>query len=137
MAVLVLDAEALSALARPDGDRSRHERVRAALRSAERRNSPVLVPAAVLLELYRGAGTDERVDLVLARGFARVVTTGARMARIAGHLLARAGRGSEMAVDALVVATAVRFGGGLILTHDADDLDVLAAGQPQIRVAPI
>ena len=98
---------------------------------------PVRVPAAVLLELYRGAGTDEPIDLVLGRGFASVVTTGARIARIAGHLLAKARRGSEMAVDALVVATAVRFGGGLILTHDADDLDSLAAGQPNVRVTPI
>ena len=137
MAVLILDAEALSALARPERDRLRHERVRAALRSAERRNIPVRVPAAVLVELYRGAGTDEPVDLVLGRGFAGVVTTGARIARIGGHLLARARRGSEMAVDALVVATAVRFGGGLILTHDPDDLDFLAAGEPHVRVAPI
>jgi hypothetical protein len=42
-----------------------------------------------------------------------------------------------MAVDALVVATAIRFGGGLILTHDPDDLGFLAAGQPNVRVAPI
>ena len=39
----------------------------------------------VLVELYRGWGADEPVDLVLGRGFIRVVTTGARIARIAGH----------------------------------------------------
>jgi len=54
----------------------------------------------------------------LRRGYAPVVTTGLRIARIAGHLLAKAGRGSELAVDALVVATTIRLGGGMILTHD-------------------
>lgn len=137
MAVLILDTEALSALARPRQSRERHERVRAALRTAERRNEPVRVPSAVLVELYRGAGTDEAIDHVLGRGFARVVTTGVRIARIAGHLLADAGRGSEMAVDALVVATAVRLGGGLILTHDPADIEMLAANHPNVKVAPV
>ncbi|MFN0090118.1 MAG: PIN domain-containing protein [Acidimicrobiales bacterium] len=137
MAVLILDSEALSALARPQADRLRHQRVRAALRSAYNRNHPVRVPSAVLVELYRGAGFDEPVDAVLARGFAQVVTTGARIARIAGHLLARAGAGSELAVDALVVATAVRLGGGIVLTHDPDDLGALAAQHSNIAVAAI
>jgi len=50
--------------------------------SAHSRNAPVRVPAAVLAELYRGRGTDEAIDVLLARGFAPVVTTGARMARM-------------------------------------------------------
>ena len=137
MAVLILDSEALSALARPLQDHRRHEQVRAALRSAERRNVAVRVPSAVLVEVYRGAGTDEAIDQVLGRGFARVVTTGLRIARIAGHLLASVGRDSRMAVDALVVATAVRLGGGVILTHDPADLRLLAANQTNIQIAPI
>ncbi|MGE0140602.1 MAG: hypothetical protein AB7R77_22530, partial [Ilumatobacteraceae bacterium] len=60
----------------------------------------------MLVELYRGRGSDEAIDVVLARGFAQVVTTGARMARIAGHLLARIDADSALAIDALVVATA-------------------------------
>ncbi len=72
MAVLILDSEALSALARPHEDRRRHERVRAALRTAERRGALVRVPSAVLVEVYRGGGTDQSIDAVLARGFARV-----------------------------------------------------------------
>lgn len=135
MAVLILDSEALSALARPHEARERHQHVRAALRSAQTRGLPVRVPSAVLVEVYRGGGTDEPIDGLLGRGFARVVTTGARIARIAGHLLARAGSGSEMAVDALVVATAVRLGGGMILTHDPSDLESLAAGHPNVRIA--
>jgi predicted nucleic acid-binding protein len=137
LAVLILDTEALSALARPSNDPRRHERVRAALRSAERRNVPVRVPSAVLVELYRGSGADEAVDHVLARGFARVVTTGVRIARISGHLLAAAGRDSELAIDALVVATAIRLGGGLVLTHDPGDLELLAADHPNVRIVPV
>jgi len=91
----------------------------------------------VLVELYRGSGTDAAIDSVLARGFAQVVTTGARTARVAGHLLASAGAGSELAIDALVVATAIRFGGGVVLTHDPDDLTRLAAGHPGIAIASI
>lgn len=107
------------------------------MRSAHQRNFPVRVPSAVLVELYRGRGTDEAVDAVLARGFAQVVTTGARIARIAGHLLASAGSGSEMAIDALVVATAIRLGGGIVATHDPSDLALLAAGHPNVAIAAI
>jgi predicted nucleic acid-binding protein len=137
VAVLILDSEALSSLARPQEHPDRTQRVRAALRSAQQRELPVRVPSAVLVELYRGRGIDGPVDRVLARGFVRVVTTGVRIARIAGHLLARRGTGSEMAVDALVVATAIRLGGGLVLTHDPDDLGALAADHPNVRVATI
>lgn len=134
---LILDAEALSALADPQVDLERHSRVRAAMRSAARRREPVRVPSAVLVEVYRGRGHDEPIDRELARGFARVITTGARIARHAGHLLADADRGRELAIDALVVATAIRLGGGLIVTHDPDDLELLAANHPTVRIAPI
>lgn len=107
------------------------------MRSAHGRNFPVRVPSVVLVEVCRGGGTGEAIDTVLARGFAQVVATGARIARIAGHLLAAAGSGSEMAVDALVVATAIRLGGGVVVTHDPDDLRLLAAGHRNIAVAAI
>lgn len=107
------------------------------MRSAHRRNAPVRVPSAVLVELYRGHGADEAIDSMLGRGFAEVVTTGARMARIAGHLLAGIGDGTEMAVDALVVATAIRFGGGIVATHDPDDLRLLAAGHANVSILDI
>jgi len=137
MAVLVLDSEAVSALARPHIDHARHDMVRAALRSAHARRAPVRIPSAVLLELYRGRGSDEPIDTLLARGFAQVVTTGARIARIAGHLLARLGADSSLAIDALVVATTIRLGGGLIVTHDPSDLRALAAGHANVAVLPI
>jgi predicted nucleic acid-binding protein len=107
------------------------------MRSAHLRNAPVRVPSVVLVELYRGRGTDEAIDRVLSRGFAQVVTAGVRMARIAGHLLAEIGAGSEMAVDALVVATAIRLGGGIVVTHDPDDLRSLAARHTNVSVLGI
>lgn len=107
------------------------------MRSAHGRNFPVRVPSAVLVELYRGGGADAAVDFVLSRGFAQVVTTGARTARVAGHLLAAAGAGSELAIDALVVATAIRFGGGLVLTHDPDDLTRLASQYSNVAISAI
>lgn len=137
MAVLVFDSEALSALARPRVDVQRHQRVRAAMRSAHSRNYPLRVPSAILVELYRGRGSDEAIDHLLGQGVARVVTTGVRIARIAGHILAAHGQGSEYAVDALVVATAVRLGGGLIVTHDPDDLARLASGFNNVAVAGV
>ena len=107
------------------------------MRTAHTRNVPVRVPAAVLVELYRGKATDEAIDHLLGRGFTQVVTTGARMARLAGHLLAAAEAGSELAIDALVVATVVRFGGGAVVTHDPADITRLAARHPNVSVISI
>lgn len=139
MAVLVLDSEAVSTLARPRQNPQRHQRVRAAMRSAHQRNAPVRIPSAVLVELYRGHGSDEPIDALLGRGFAQVVTTGARIARIAGHLLADAGAGagSELAIDALAVATAVRLGGGIVATHDPGDLRLLAGLHRNVAILEI
>jgi predicted nucleic acid-binding protein len=66
-----------------------------------------------------------------------VVTTGSRIARIAGHLLAHTGRDGDDAVDALVIATSVRLGGGIVLTHDPDDLRALASRHRVVEVLPI
>jgi predicted nucleic acid-binding protein len=107
------------------------------MRSAALRGEPVRVPSAVLVELYRGGGADEPIDRELGRGYVRVVTAGPRIARIAGHLLCQVGRGSDLAVDALVVATAIRLGGGLIVTHDPTDLERLAADHPNVRVVGV
>lgn len=137
MAVLVLDSEAVSTLARPRQNPQRHQRVRAAMRSAHHRNAPVRIPSAVLVELYRGHGSDEPIDALLGRGFAQVVTTGVRIARIAGHLLADAGAGSELVIDALAVATAVRFGGGIVATHDPRDLRLLAGQHRNVSILEI
>lgn len=40
----------------------------------------------------------------------------------------------DPAIDALVVATAIRFGGGIVVTHDPDDLRALAARHPSVSI---
>jgi hypothetical protein len=42
-----------------------------------------------------------------------------------------------MAIDALVVATAIRFGGGMVATHDAEDLQRLAGRHPSVSILKI
>jgi len=49
------------------------------------------------------------------------------LARIVGGVLHASSSGSEDLVDAHVVAVAVEAGGGVVLTGDAGDLELLAA----------
>ena len=135
MSALVLDAEALSLLARGGrGERTVRDALTAALAEA----SDVAVPAAVLAELYRGGGHDQAVDACLSRdGGLAVVPTDRGLARRIGHLLAAAGRGSEHHVDASVVAVCAAAGGGVVLTGDEDDLAHLSGGSPGITIEPV
>lgn len=135
MTALVLDAEALSGLARAGP----HERtVRAALVAALAEAVDVVAPAAVLAELYRGGGHDQAVDACLAReGGIAVAPTDRALARRMGHLLAAAGRGSEHHVDAAVVAVCAAAGGGVVLTGDPGDLSALSGGAPAITIRDI
>ena len=82
-----------------------------------------VVPSVVLVECLSGRQhTDAVVNRFLKK--CRIVDApDERLARRAGALRARAGRGS--AVDAVVVAMAEP--GGAILTHDTEDLRALAA----------
>ncbi|MDQ1426839.1 MAG: hypothetical protein QOK39_315 [Acidimicrobiaceae bacterium] len=135
MSALVLDSEPLSSLARG----GRHERtVRAALVAALAEGADVVVPAAVLAELYRGGGHDQAVDACLAReGGIAVVSTDRTLARRIGHLLAAASRGSELHVDAAVVAVCAAAGGGVVLTGDPNGILGLSGGSPAITVCGI
>lgn len=135
MSALVLDAEALSLLARG----GYYERtVRAALVAALAEGSYVVVPAAVLAELYRGGGHDQAIDACLAReGGIAVAPTDRSLARRIGHLLAKASRGSENHVDAAVVAVCAAAGGGVVLTADPGDLSDLSGGNPGITVRAV
>jgi predicted nucleic acid-binding protein len=132
---LILDAEPLNALARPRRNRTAARRAHAVAEAARRNDATVVVPSAVLIELYRGTAADAAVDRVV--GSLWVVTTGRRIARHAGALLARARLDSADAIDAVVVATAVRLGGGVILTGDPDDIGRLAAPYPNVAVYPL
>ncbi len=133
---LVLDAEALSSLARPRGLRF-HE-VRAALEAARRLQRDVVTPAVVLAELYRGPGQNQVVDACLSREAGiRIRDTDRTFARYVGGVLAAARADSSDIVDAHIVATVVEAGGGVALTGDLDDLTRLAASYPNVLVAPI
>lgn len=136
MAALVLDSEAVSALAvRRTTDITR--RVRALLTVALDREVDVVVPSAVLAELYRGDTTDAAIDTVLARRGMSTVTSGRRIVRTAGALRHRDRLDSCHVVDCIVVATAIRLGGGVIATEDPTDMQQLARDHPNVVVQPI
>lgn len=130
---LVLDAEAVSELARRRG--KRFEEVRAALEAARRLRRSVTVPAVILAELYRGPGHNQVVDACLNRETGiDVRDTDRSFARLVGTVLAAARLGSESLADAHVVAATVEAGGGIILTGDPDDLTRLAAPYSNVQV---
>lgn len=133
---VVLDAEALSLLARRD--RAGRMRVRSSLHAAYRLGHLVLVPAVILAELYRGPHHNAVVDACLARETGiQVRDTDRALARTVGSVLAAAGAGSEDLADAHVIATAVEAGGGVVLTGDPDDLARLAGGHPRLTVQSV
>lgn len=135
-AFVVLDSEAVSALARARERGATARRVQAVLAEAARRNALVRVPSAVLAEVYRGGRGDAAVDRVVGRGN-RVVPLDQRIARTAGGLLGRDELDSCHAVDASVVATAIRLGGAVVLTADPDDLRSLAREHRNVAIVPL
>ena len=73
----------------------------------------------VLAEVYRGEPADAAIDRLVSTGV-DLVGLSLRTVRLAGRLRSVAGTGS--AVDSIVVATAIRLGGGIVATGDHDDL---------------
>ena len=133
---VVLDAEALSALAGPAS--RRQEEVRAALHAAHRLRRAVLVPAVILAELYRAPHRNALVDACLSRETGiEVRTTDRPLARLVGGVLRAAGAGSEDLADAHAVAVVVEQGGGLVLTVDQQDLERLAAAYRNVTVVAL
>ncbi len=133
---LVLDSEAVSALASARERAVTARRAQALLTEAARRNALVRIPSAVLTEVYRGSRRDAAVDRTVGRAN-RVVALDHRIARIAGGLLGRDGLDSCHAVDASVVATAIRLGGAVIATGDPDDLASLARDHRNVMIQPL
>ena len=136
MTVLILDTRALEVVADPKADIGAARRMRDILTSAARMGIPVRVPTAVLAEAYCGIPADAALDRVLGHGI-RPITMGQSMARLAGGLRYRDRLDSCHTIDALVVATAIRLGGGLVATGDPDDLRSLAREHPNIKVQPL
>jgi predicted nucleic acid-binding protein len=110
---LVLDAGALIGFER--GNRTALVLVTRAVE----RGDPVVVPAGVLAQVWRGGARQVRLGSLLRRHVAEVVALDEREARLVGALLARS-RTSDV-VDASVVWCA-RKRGALILTSDPEDL---------------
>lgn len=133
MTAVVLDTRALEVLADHKADAAGARYMRDLLAWAAQRNVPVRVPTVVLAEAYWGTGADAGVDRVLRRGI-RAIALEPSTARTAGALRHRDRLDSCHTVDAVVVATAVRLGGGIVVTGDPDDLGRLARNHPNVAV---
>jgi predicted nucleic acid-binding protein len=127
----VLDSEGLWAVARNDS-----EDARAVLAASRQAGVPVLVPAAVLAETLFADGHDVRANQVLKK--LQVVPVTDPIARSAADLKRLAAMtGAAATIDAIVVATSVAAGGGVVLTSDIDDIHALAEGAAGIRIRPV
>lgn len=133
MTAVILDTRALEVIADPKADPRSTQLVRDLLALAARTRTPVRVPTAVLAEAYHNSAADAAIDRVLGTGI-RPITLGRSMARHAGGLKHRGRLDSCHTVDAVVVATAIRLGGGIIATGDPGDLNSLARDHVNIKV---
>ncbi|HVU00882.1 MAG TPA: PIN domain-containing protein [Polyangiaceae bacterium] len=124
---LILDAEALNALAQPAARGVVASRASAILRLAFERRALIRVPAPVLAEVCRGVRYDAAVNRLLGNPGIVVAELTRPVAQRAGHLLARLKLSSAHAVDAFVVATALQFETAVIATGDPADIRRLAA----------
>lgn len=131
---LILDSEALNALANAGKRGSLALRARAIARVAHERGALLRVPAPVLAEVCRGSRLDAAVNQLLTREAIRVADLTRQIAQRAGGLLARARMASDRAVDAFVVATALEFEVSIIATADVDDLARLSAPYGQVTL---
>jgi predicted nucleic acid-binding protein len=125
---LILDSGAVIALSRND------ERARAAVAAAWEAGVEVSIPAVVVAETIRGTAKDAPVNRVI-KAVGEVTVVDERTARSAGALLGATG--SSSTVDAMVVASAVELGGGVVLTGDPHDLGTLAADRRDVVISPL
>jgi hypothetical protein len=134
---LILDSEALNALANPKMRGSLTVRARAIAQVAHERGALLRVPAPVLAEVCRGSRFDAAMNVVLNRGAIVVTDLTREISQRAGALLTRARMSSANAIDAFVVATALEFDTAVIASGDTADLARLAAPYRQISVLPL
>jgi predicted nucleic acid-binding protein len=131
---LILDSEAVNALAQPSTRRVLAERARAILKIASDKRALVRVPAPVLAEVCRGVRYDSAVNLLLNNPGIQVLELDRTAAQQAGQMLAKLKLSSAHAVDAFVVASALRFDRAVIATGDPDDMRRLAAPFARVGV---
>ncbi len=101
------------------------------------RDLPIATVAAVLAEVVRGRPADAGVFAGLRRERVEVHAVDSRTGVRAGQLLGAVGTGSEMAIDAFLVADADLRGGAVIATCDTDDLRRLASVAKHVRIADL
>lgn len=133
--MLLLDSEAISAIAH--GPKARRDRVRALVAAMRRRELPVATVAAVLAEVLRGHPRDAGVFAGLRGERVQVRPVDTRVGIRAGQLLGAAHAGTELAVDAFIVAVADLAGGAVIATVDVGDIERLAAHADHVVAADI
>lgn len=133
--MLLLDSEALSAIAH--GPPARLDRVRALMTQMRARDLPIGTVAAVLAEVVRGRPADAAVFSGLRRERVQVHPVDTRVGVRAGQLLGSIRAGSELAVDAFVVAVAELAGGAVVATVDRSDMESLAAYASNVTVADV
>lgn len=133
--MLLLDSEALSALAH--GPAERRDRTRALIAEMRRRNLPVATSAAVLAEVVRGRPADAGVLAGISRERVLLHSVDRAVGVRAGFLLDGAGFASDRAVDAFLVATGDLAGGALIATVDVGDIGRLSALTTRVHATSI
>jgi predicted nucleic acid-binding protein len=131
---LILDSEALNALAQPSTRRVLAERAAAILKIAYDKRALVRVPAPVLAEVCRGVRYDSAVNLLLNNPGIQVMDLDRAAAQQAGQMLAKLKLSSAHAVDAFVMACALKFDRAVIATGDPDDIRRLAAPYARVGV---
>lgn len=131
---LILDSEAVNALANPTARSSQAKRAAAILRLAYDKHALVRVPAPVLAEVCRGVRYDSAINHLLNNPGVCIAELTRLAAQQAGHMLAKHKLSSAHAVDAFVVATALQFDTAVIATGDPKDITKLAASFSTIGV---
>jgi hypothetical protein len=131
---LILDAEAVHALAFANRRGALLDRARAILTVAHERGALVRVPVPVLAEVCRSPRHDAAVDRILNGRGIGVSDLTRPIAQRAGQLLARVKLSSTHAIEAFVVAFALQFEHALIATGDPADIERLAAPFRQVHV---
>lgn len=133
--MLLLDSAAISSVAH--GPDLRRDRVRALVMEMRSRELPIATVAAVLAEVVRGRPADAGVFAGLRRERVQVHPVDSRTGVRAGQLLGAVGAGSDMAIDAFLVADAELRGGAVIATCDTADLRRLASVATGVRIADL
>lgn len=122
---LVLDAGAIIAI----DDRDR--RVAILIQRAREVESPIIIPAGALAQVWRDGARQANVAKLLKARDVQIADLTAVVARTVGELCGR--RGTSDIVDASVVVVARRYG-GVVATSDPNDISQL---DPSLTIVPI